>query len=403
MPVPMSDLEVRKPREDERERIAGVMATSLNFPREGAIARSHLYPLDDMRGAVVDGEIVSTAGEFRFDQWFGGRALPCCAVWGVATLPEHRGSGLASAVTESVMRAGRDRGAIVSALYPAVVKPYRSLGYELAGTFTKHRIAIEAIPAQRDAGPAPEPFDLERDLAGVRTAYRAFASRHDGPVEPTDDGHWVDRIMMRTDDESRLAVVVHQAGAVTGFLVTGREPDPGPLGVEFGLWTEAFVANTEPALCSLLAYLRRFGGLGKWFQWSGPPNDPIGLLADDQTLSVDMQYRWMLRLLDVRAAFEQRGWPAIDTEAVFSVEDPLFPDNAGPWRLRVERGAATIAGEEAGAAGPPIAIGALSSMFSGYLRPADAARLGLLTADDPTLSAFTALFAGRDPWSPFFF
>ena len=281
------------------------------------------------------------------------------------------------------MRAGRDRGASVSALYPAVVKPYRSLGYELAGTFTRHRIAIEAIPAQRDAGPAPELFDLERDLAGVRAAYRAFASRHTGPVEPTGDGHWADRIMDRTDDETRRAVVVREAGEVTGFLVTGREPDPGPLDVAFGLWTEAFVANTEPALRSLLAYVRRFGGLGKWFQWSGPPNDPIGLLADDQTLSVDMHYRWMLRLLDVRAAFEQRGWPAIDAEVVFAVDDALFPDNAGPWRLRVERGAATMSREAAGHGGSPIAIGALSSMFSGYLHPADAARLGLLAADDP--------------------
>ena len=403
MSVPVSDVEIREPRDDERERVAEVLATSLNFSREATIARSHLYALPDMRGAVVDGAIVSTAGEFRFDQWFGGRALPCCAVWGVATLPEHRGSGLASAVTESVMRAGRDRGAIVSALYPAVVKPYRSLGYELAGTFTKHRIAIEAIPAQGAPGPAPEPFDLERDLPGVRAAYRAFASRHDGPVEPTGDGHWAERIMVRADDESRRAVVVRESGTVTGFLVTGRESDPGPLEVEFGLWTEAFVANTEPALRSLLAYIRRFGGLGKWFQWSGPPNDPIGLLADDQTLSVDMHYRWMLRVLDVRAAFERRGWPAIDAEAVFSVEDPLFPDNAGPWRLRVERGTATMAREDAGPAGRPIAIGALSSMFSGYLRPADAVRLGLLTADDPTLSAFTALLAGHDPWSPFFF
>ena len=399
----MSDVEIREPRDDERERVAEVLATSLNFSREATIARSHLYSLPDMRGAVVDDAIVSTAGEFRFDQWFGGRALPCCAVWGVATLPEHRGSGLASAVTQSVMRAGRDRGAIVSALYPAVVKPYRSLGYELAGTFTKHRIAIEAIPAQRATGPVPEPFALERDLPGVRAAYRAFASRHDGPVEPTDDGHWADRIMARADDESRRAVVVREAGEVTGFLVTGRESDPGPLDVAFGLWTEAFVANTEPALRSLLAYVRRFGGLGKWFQWSGPPNDPIGLLADDQTISVDMYYRWMLRLLDVRAAFEQRGWPAIDAEVVFSVDDPLFPDNAGPWRLRVERGAATMAREEAGAAGPPTAIGALSSIFSGYLHPADAVRLGLLTADDQTLAAFTALFAGPDPWSPFFF
>ena len=399
----MSDVEIRAPRDDERAALATVLGTSLNFPIEPAIERSHRFPLDDMRVALVGGEITSVAAEFRFDQWFAGRALTCNAVWGVATLPEHRGRGLASATTEAVMRAGRDRGAVVSALFPAVVAPYRRLGYELGGTFTKHRIPIGAIPNGAGDGPPVHLVDIERDTEDVRTCYRVFASRHTGPVEPTTEDYWTDRILRRHGDESRRAVVVREEGEVTGFLATGRELDPGPLDVAFGLRAEAFVANTEPALRSLLAYVRRYGGLGKWFQWSGPPNDPIGLLADDQTLSVDMHYRWMLRLLDVRAAFEQRGWPAIDAEVVFSVEDPLFPDNVGPWRLRVERGVATMGREAAGAAGPPITIGALSSMFSGYLRPADAVRLGLLAVDDQSLSALAPLFAGPAPWSPFFF
>lgn len=405
MSVPVSTTEIRAPRNDERERVAEVLATSLNFPRERSVARSHVYPLEDMRCAVVDGEVVATSGEFRFAQWFGGRVLDCSAVWGVATLPEHRGSGLASGATEAVIRTGRERGASVSALFPAVIRPYRSIGYEMAGTFTKHRVAIDAIPPQPRDLPAPELLDLERDLVGVRECYRSFASSHTGPVEPTDDRHWVDRILVRADDETHRAVVVREAGEVTGFLVTGRDPDPGPLDVAFGLWTEAFAATTETALRSLLAYVRRFAGLGKWFQWSGPPNDPIGLLVDEQSLSIEMHYRWMLRLLDVRAAFEQRGWPAIDEQASFSVEDPMFPDNVGPWRLRVERGVATMAPVQGGS-GPraaPIPIGALSSMFSGYLRASDAVRLGLLDAEDSTAGAFGRLFAGADPWCPFFF
>ena len=405
VPVPVSSVEIRAPVEDERERIAEVLATSLNFSRERSLARSHLYPLEDMRCAIVDGEIVATSGDFRFAQWFGGTPLECSAVWGVATLPEHRGSGLASGATEAVIRAGRDRGATVSSLYPAVIRPYRSIGYEMAGTFTKHRLAIDAIPNQPRDLPAPRLFDLERDLAGVRACYRAFATAHTGPVEPIGDGHWADRIMVRSDDETRRAVVVRERDEVTGFLVTGRDPDPGPLDVAFGLWTEAFVANTETALRALLAYVRRFGGLGKWFQWSGPPNDPIGLLADEQSLSIEMHYRWMLRVLDVRAAFEQRGWPAIDEEAVFAVDDPMFPDNVGPWRLLVERGAATMAPADGDvpAASPPIPIGSLSSMFSGYLRTHDAVRLGLLAADDPAVESLGHLFSGPDPWCPFFF
>lgn len=398
----MSDRVIRAPHESERDQVATLLATSLNVPRDAALARAHLYPLEDIRCVVVDGEIVSTAGEFRFDQWFAGRALPCSAVWGVATLPEHRGAGMASASTVALLRDARRRGAVVSSLFPAVIQPYRSIGYEMAGTFTKHRIAIDAIPEQPRDALAPVLFDIDRDLSGVRAAYRTFVSRHTGPVEPTSDEYWVERIVARTDDESRRTVVVREGDEVTGFLVTGREHDPGPLDVAFGLWTEAFVTNTETALRSLLAYVSRFGGLGKWFQWSGPPNDPIGLLVDDQSLAIDLHYRWLLRLLDVRTAFEQRGWPAIDTEVEFAVDDPLFEDNAGPWRFTVKQGEASIT-QASGAARRPIPVGVLSSMFAGYLRASDAVRLGLLDREDPAVEAFVRIFSGPDPWCPFFF
>ena len=89
--VPVRQPTIRAPRDDERARVAEVLSTSLNLPRDMAAGRSHLYPVDDMRGAIVDGEIVATAGEFRFDQWFAGKALGCSAIWGVATSPSIEG------------------------------------------------------------------------------------------------------------------------------------------------------------------------------------------------------------------------------------------------------------------------------------------------------------------------
>jgi hypothetical protein len=42
-------------------------------------------------------------------------------------------------------------------------------------------------------------------------------------------------------------------------------------------------------------------------------------------------------------------------------------------------------------------------MFSGWLRPHDAVRVGLMAADDPAVESFATLFAGPDPWTGFFF
>ena len=396
--------EVRRPTDEEREEVATILATSLNFDRERAVARADRFPIDDMRVVGVDGRIASVAASFPFEQWIGGAALACCAVWGVATLPEHRGLGLASATTGAVLDAGRERGAVISTLYPATMRPYRRLGFEMAGTFTKHRVAIEAIPLQVGEVPTPELFDPERDLAGVRACYRRYAARHTGPVEPVLDEHWTTRILQRTDDETRRAVVVREQGEVTGFLVTGRQDEAGQLDVAFGLWTEAFVATSERALRCLLAYVRRFAGLGTSFTWSGPPNDPIGMFLDEQSTAIDLQLRWMSRLLDVPAAFTRRGWPPVDADVTFGVDDPRYPANAGPWRLSVRDGVATIAPDtDADRARRPIPVGALSSMFTGYLRADGAVTVGALDADDPAVPAFARLFTGPDPWSPFFF
>ena len=51
VPVPVSEAEIRAPRDDERAAMATVFGTSLNFPIEPAIARSHRFPIDDMRVA----------------------------------------------------------------------------------------------------------------------------------------------------------------------------------------------------------------------------------------------------------------------------------------------------------------------------------------------------------------
>lgn len=82
--------------------------------------------------------------------------------------------------------------------------------------------------------------------------------------------------------------------------------------------------------------------------------------------------------------------------------DPQFPENAGPWRLVVRGGEATVEAAP-GADVRPLPIGIISSMFTGFLRVPDAVRMGYLDRDDPAVPALQRLLAGADPWCPFFF
>ena len=394
--------DIRVPREEDLDDVARLLSTSLNFPLAAAMARRHTFPREDMRCAFVDGRPVANAAESRFTQWFGGRGLATSGIWGVVTEPEHRGVGLASECVWALLDDARRRGDALTTLFPAVLEPYRKAGYELAGTYDELRIVLDAIPSLT-SDLRVEVLDPKRDADAVRAAYTRWAKPRNGVVDPGED-FWRDRVLERPWDEAARTIVVRDADEIVGFAAFTRAPDAtGHLGEGgFGLRCSLFFATDDRALRALLSYARGHRGIGRWWQWGGAPNDPITLLVGVQAVTPMRRYRWMLRILDVPTAFEGRGYPAIDGEATFAVDDPRYRENAGPWRLIVSGGEAKVEPTERNAR-RPIPIGALSSLFTGYLRAADAVVLGVLDADDSVVPAFASMFDGPDPWTPFFF
>ena len=401
--LPDVNADIRTPAEGDRDRIARVLSTSLNFPLEHALARAWTFPLDDMRCAYTDERVVATSAEWRFTHWFGGNGLACSGIWGVATEPEQRGAGLASACASTLMDDARRRATPLTALFPAVLEPYRRLGYELAGTFDEHRVSLDALPAFDTSGlPSIELADVERDLEAIMACYAHWLARRNGTMEP-DVGFWRSRTRERPGDETHRVVVVRDDDAVTGFSIFARSPDAsGHLSSGFDVKCRMFVANDDRALRALIAYVRGYRGIGRHLLWSGPPSDPMTMLVGVQAVEVSDRYRWMLRVLDVRGALEGRGYPPIDAEATFAIEDPRYAENTGIWHLQLSSGEPKV---EIGSTHDrrPLSIGAFSSMFSGYLRPVDAVRLGYLDGDDPAVEALSAILSGPDPWCPFFF
>jgi predicted acetyltransferase len=400
--VPGVNASITVPTEEHREHIRRLLATALNFSTERSMALAPAFPLHDMRIAVRGDDVVACAGEYPFDQWFGGRPVACTGIWGVGTLPEHRTEGLATACTDALLRGARERGTPISSLFPAVLRPYRRIGYEVAGTFMRHRVPLDGLVSSREGGPAVELVEPDRDLAGTRDAYREWVRGANGPVEPTTEDHWRHRVLERPWDDTFRAVVVREGGAISGVASFVRSPDPGPLDIGFGLDCSLLLANTEPAWKALSTYFRGFRGLGKWLQWVGPASDPFAMLVPDAMIQTTFRYDWMLRLLDVPGAFEARGFPAIDATAVIAVDDPRWPANEGPWRIEVHGGEAKVT-PAVDATPRLISIRALSAMFTGALRAPDAVRLGVLDADDPSTESLASMLSGPDPWCPFFF
>jgi predicted acetyltransferase len=401
--LPLS-LAIRVPQESERGMVGDVLQISLNLDPARRESRLPRMPLKDLRVAFEGNRAIATAGEFRFLQWFAGRSIPMSGIFGVATLPEYRGGGVMRQVVSSVMREAHDRGTPITVLYPAVLGPYRSLGYEIAGTINEHRLRIDAIPAGIGDASAVREYTPE-DLPAVRACWSRAMRDANGTTDPDGDAWWVHRTLNADMDPTLRAVVVPSVDGdgIEAFASFVRTHAEGALDVAFGLECEALAAVTERGLRSLLAYFRGYRGLGQWVQWVGAPNEATAMLIPEHGVLHQWRYPWMLRLLHVDEALRARGWPAgARTDVVFGVDDPMFPANAGPWRLSVAGGEAEVVRAD-GVDAKPLTIGTLSAMFSGYLRPHDAVRVGLMDGNDPAVQSLATLFAGPDPWTGFFF
>ncbi len=102
--------EFRTPTEQHREEVARVLALSLNLPPTWVEYRASSLPLADIRCAFDGDRVVAVAGARDLRQRWGGRELEMCGIWGVATLPEARGSGLASGALGRLLHEAREGG-----------------------------------------------------------------------------------------------------------------------------------------------------------------------------------------------------------------------------------------------------------------------------------------------------
>ena len=77
--------------------------------------------------------------------------------------------------------------------------------------------------------------------------------------------------------------------------------------------------------------------------WFGGPNHPLLMLLQERHYEASLQMFWMIRILNVAAALEARGYPLGQrTQCHLEIEDDVIPDNTGRYVLEVEEGSARV-------------------------------------------------------------
>src|SRR5690348_17003017 len=108
-------------------------------------------------GAFAGGQPAASATFHDMRQWWHGREVPMAGVAGVTVAPEHRGRGVGRQLMTALLDEIAARGYPLSALFPATMSLYRSLGWELAGARDTAVIPARSLLRLSPPDPAARP------------------------------------------------------------------------------------------------------------------------------------------------------------------------------------------------------------------------------------------------------
>lgn len=387
----------RRATADDYDRCFALAAQAFNAPvADKERLRAEFKP-ERVRVAEVDGKLLAKVVRLDFAQHFGGRAVSSTGVSGVAVAAEARGQGIGSALMREFLKELRSDGLAISSLYPATVPIYRSCGYGYGFLRTAWKANLRALPSA--AVLAVEAFD-DDVMDEVRACYERYAATQNGLVQRP-DAWWTERVLSTRDDTPQYRYLVREAGEVTGYMLY-------TIGKLDRSWRSRMncrdlVWTTKASGVSLLALGALHRSTLEDMVWVGPPVEPLVELLPEEVFASDECYRAMLRLLDVPKAFEARGYPpGVEAAVTIEVRDPLFPENAGTWRLDVSGGTAKCTPD---AAKPQASadVTAWATIWSSLHPARTLVRQGALEASESAVAALEQMFAGPTPWLADFF
>lgn len=338
---------------------------------------------------IIGGLVIYRAGQF-----FGGRSVPTWGIAGVAVSPELRSQGHANFLMKECLTEAAREGVALSTLYPATQRPYRNLGWEVAGRRVKLGVPCKSLPVHETSG--LEEVDA-RDSRLVEL-YRQWAASRPGCMD-RNDPLW-ERVRRAPKDMPLTTWLVTVNHKPAGFMMYLPQREPGVL--NYDIIVRDFVWLNATARDRLIGLLAAQRTVANKVVLPVSDDDPaLASLTGGHTLKAEEHMSWMLRVVDVKAALLARGWPSsVDMDLNFRVKDSDIPANNKAWGLQLRDGNARVV---KGKGGPDLDIRGLAALFSSRTSPAQLRTMGLMEGAEDHDGALQAAFAGPSPWMPDFF
>lgn len=356
---------------------------------------------DLVRVVRVGGEVIGGLVQYDMGLFLGGRSVRNFGIAGVAISPTARGRGAAKSLMAATLSALHDAGVAVSTLYPTTFTLYGRAGYAVAGHRYQYRLPLAGLGRVRASGELRR-LDPEADADGLARLYRRLAATRPGWLDRNEHiwqrvhnhpaGRDVHGYVLEADDGAIDGYVVYTLGAVGRY--------PYDLKVR-----DVQVAHPEAAR-RILALFSDCRTLARHAVWYGPLDDPLLLAVPEVGTEITIAETWMLRIVDVRAAFAERGYPATASARLdLELTDDVLPGNAGRWLIEIDGGEAKASrvDQDAGPDTLRMDIRALGSLYTGHLSARRLAAMEAVRGPAAALEQADRVFAAEPPSMPDYF
>ncbi len=341
-------------------------------------------------GTLDDGVLLAKVVGREFRSWFHGVEVATNGIAGVAVRTESRGQGLLDELFREVLEEGlRERGEVISTLFPTAPGIYRRFGYELISSYDTVEVPTAALAAVRPG----EGITLRRataeDFDAVRAVYDAWAAAHNGPLTrrgPSFAGTAQEFI----DAFTGVTLACDADGSVLGYStwVRGSGYDHAAT-IEVG----DLLGSTPDALRALLRSLGSFATVTGQVRFQTSGLDAIRLLLPSVAWPVTGGHAYMLRVHDVVGACTGLSLPA-GGPVRFSVEGDLMGTMDGAYELT---GGTSACARVDAADGPVFTPRGLALAYAGAASCATIRTAGLLAGPATYDAAIDGLLGAREP------
>jgi predicted acetyltransferase len=358
-------------------------------------------------GVRADGALVATATSFPSEVAVpGGAVLPMAAVTRVGVRPDHTRRGLLTAMMRAQLEDSAARGEPVASLRASEARIYGRFGYGVATRGREVRVRADPSLFRPDAPLGGAVRLLQRDeiVPVLRDVHARIALRRPGGITRT-DGWWSMAVGRRVDvDRAHVLAAVHTgADGDDGFAIAYLD-DPGAR--ERTLDVPDLHAADVGATAALWRFLLGVDLVDSVQARLRPLDEPLELLlADPRACAVtgNEDETW-LRIVDVPAALEARGWGTAEP-VLLAVHDGFLEANAGVYRIA--DGSAERIGPLGGPMRPELecTVAGLAMAYLGDRRPSELVASGWWSAPDPTAvpRADAAFATAGTPWCGTYF